>query len=88
MQAVAAPHPAIRRKGLSSRVAFEQKRILAPGVVFSVSGNADSCMRFNVAQMTDPRIRDRPDGAMKAAPAPRQNPDPDMPTADPSLTRK
>ncbi|WP_415554777.1 hypothetical protein [Komagataeibacter saccharivorans] len=87
---MAAPHPAIRRKGLSSQVAFEQKRLLAPGAVFSVSGNADSCMRFNVAPLTDPQIRDRPDGAMKvaAAPAPRRNPDPDMPAADPSLTRK
>ncbi|MFT9166034.1 MAG: hypothetical protein ABF504_13260 [Komagataeibacter saccharivorans] len=87
---MAAPHPAIRRKGLSSQVAFEQKLVLAPGVVFSVSGNADSCMRFNVAPLTDPHIRDRPDDAMKvavaAAPAPRRNPD--MPAADPSLTRK
>lgn len=62
---MAAPHPAIRRKGLSSQVAFEQKLVLAPGAVFSVSGNADSCMRFNVAPLTDPQIRDRPDSAMK-----------------------
>ena len=35
---------------------MEEKVVLAPGNVFSVSQSAESFMRFNVAQMSDKRI--------------------------------
>lgn len=44
--------------------------VLAPGNVFSVSGAAGRFMRFNVAQMTDPRIYDFLKRAMASPPAP------------------
>jgi DNA-binding transcriptional MocR family regulator len=39
-----------------ARSALCDNLVLAPGDVFSVSQSASDFMRFNVAQMTDPRI--------------------------------
>ncbi len=39
-----------------ARVAVEENVVLAPGNVFSISQTASAFMRFNVAQMRDPRI--------------------------------
>lgn len=39
-----------------ARAALREDVVLAPGDVFSVSGSASGFMRFNVAQMTDPRV--------------------------------
>lgn len=39
-----------------AQAALSQSVILAPGNVFSVSQSAPGFMRFNVAQMTDPRV--------------------------------
>ncbi|MGE7368487.1 PLP-dependent aminotransferase family protein [Neorhizobium sp. NPDC001467] len=39
-----------------ARRALEQGMVLAPGNVFSVSQTAGNMMRFNVSQMTDPRV--------------------------------
>ncbi len=39
-----------------ARIAVEENVVLAPGNVFSVSQTASAFVRFNVAQMSDPRI--------------------------------
>jgi len=39
-----------------ARLALDEKVVLAPGNVFSPSQSASGFMRFNVAQMTDPRV--------------------------------
>lgn len=39
-----------------ARIALESRIVLAPGNVFSLSRSADNLMRFNVSQMSDPRI--------------------------------
>lgn len=41
-----------------ARAALEENVVLAPGNVFSVSQTASNFMRFNVAQMDDPRMWD------------------------------
>ncbi|MBY6261248.1 PLP-dependent aminotransferase family protein [Azospirillum sp. 412522] len=41
-----------------ARAALDEKVVLAPGDVFSVSRSASGRLRFNVAQMADPRIFD------------------------------
>ena len=41
-----------------ARKALGENVVLAPGNVFSVSQTAQGFMRFNVAQMGDPRIFD------------------------------
>ncbi len=38
-----------------ARAALAENVVLAPGNVFSVSQTASAFMRFNVAQMSDPR---------------------------------
>ena len=39
-----------------ARAAVEEDVVLAPGNVFSVSQTASAFLRFNVAQMSDPRV--------------------------------
>ena len=39
-----------------ARAALRENVVLAPGNVFSVSQSAPDFMRFNVAQMVDPRV--------------------------------
>jgi len=39
-----------------ARLALEDKVVLAPGNVFSVSQTASAFLRFNVAQSADPRV--------------------------------
>ena len=54
----------------AARVAREALRhdvVLAPGDVFSLTRTAGSCMRFNVAQSTDPRVMTVLEQAMAAA---------------------
>ncbi|WP_152048591.1 aminotransferase-like domain-containing protein [Aureimonas psammosilenae] len=41
-----------------ARAALRENVVLAPGNVFSISQSAQSFMRFNVAQMQDPRVFD------------------------------
>jgi DNA-binding transcriptional MocR family regulator len=41
-----------------ARMALGENLVLAPGNVFSLSQSASEFMRFNVAQMTDPRVFD------------------------------
>jgi DNA-binding transcriptional MocR family regulator len=41
-----------------ARVALRENLVLAPGNVFSLSQSASGFMRFNVAQMIDPRVFD------------------------------
>ncbi len=41
-----------------ARAALAEEVLLAPGNVFSLSGNAGGFMRFNVAQSTEPRLYD------------------------------
>lgn len=41
-----------------ARAALAEEVVLAPGNVFSLSGNAGGFMRFNVAQSTEPRLYD------------------------------
>jgi DNA-binding transcriptional MocR family regulator len=50
-----------------ARAGLAEGLVLAPGNVFSVSQTAGSFMRFNVAQMTDPRVYDGLARAMEAA---------------------
>lgn len=50
-----------------ARAALEQDVVLAPGNVFSVSQTASHFLRFNVAQMNDPRMWDVMRRALKAA---------------------
>ncbi|MBK1840159.1 PLP-dependent aminotransferase family protein [Azospirillum sp. YIM B02556] len=50
-----------------ARAALRESVVLAPGDVFSVSRSASGYMRFNVAQMGDPRIFDVLARAMKAS---------------------
>lgn len=49
-----------------ARAALEADVVLAPGNVFSVSQTASHFMRFNVAQMSDPRVWDVMRRALKA----------------------
>jgi DNA-binding transcriptional MocR family regulator len=49
-----------------ARAALEENVVLAPGNVFSVSQTAPDFMRFNVAQMSDPRMWDVLRRALKA----------------------
>ncbi len=49
-----------------ARAALEEDVVLAPGNVFSVSQTASNFMRFNVAQMDDPRMWDAMRRALKA----------------------
>lgn len=49
-----------------ARAALEEDVVLAPGNVFSVSQTASHFMRFNVAQMSDPRTWDVMRRALKA----------------------
>ncbi|GMP06156.1 PLP-dependent aminotransferase family protein [Bradyrhizobium liaoningense] len=51
-----------------ARTALEDNVVLAPGNVFSVSQTASHLMRFNVAQMHDPRTWEVLRRALKAAP--------------------
>jgi DNA-binding transcriptional MocR family regulator len=51
-----------------ARRALEEDVVLAPGNVFSVSQTASNFMRFNVAQMSDPRMWDVMRRALKTAP--------------------
>ncbi|WP_198964038.1 PLP-dependent aminotransferase family protein [Bradyrhizobium sp. Y36] len=51
-----------------ARAALEDNVVLAPGNVFSVSQTATHFMRFNVAQMHDPRAWEVLRRALKAAP--------------------
>jgi len=53
-----------------ARHALAEKIVLAPGNVFSQSADAGSFMRFNVAQLTDPRILPTTVAAMRAASVP------------------
>ncbi|CAO4180490.1 aminotransferase-like domain-containing protein [Methylorubrum extorquens] len=53
-----------------ARAGLAEGLVLAPGNVFSVSQTAGSFMRFNVAQMTDPRVYDGLARAMEAAQIP------------------
>jgi DNA-binding transcriptional MocR family regulator len=39
-----------------ARAALRENVVLAPGNVFSISQSASEFMRFNVAQMIDPRV--------------------------------
>ena len=39
-----------------ARTAVEENVVLAPGNAFSVSQTASAFLRFNVAQMSDPRV--------------------------------
>ena len=39
-----------------ARAAVEENVVLAPGNAFSVSQTASAFLRFNVAQMSDPRV--------------------------------
>jgi DNA-binding transcriptional MocR family regulator len=39
-----------------ARFSLDEKVVLAPGNVFSPSQSASTFMRFNVAQMADPRV--------------------------------
>ena len=41
-----------------ARAALQETVVLAPGDVFSVSRSASAFLRFNVAQMEDPRVFD------------------------------
>jgi DNA-binding transcriptional MocR family regulator len=52
-----------------ARMAVEENVVLAPGNVFSVSQNAASFLRFNVAQSGDPRVLAVLRKAMQARPA-------------------
>ena len=45
-----------RDAAVVARAALRENVVLAPGNVFSVSQSASSFMRFNVAQMSEPRI--------------------------------
>ncbi len=49
-----------------ARAALEEDVVLAPGNVFSVAQTATSFLRFNVAQMSDPRMWDVMRRALKA----------------------
>lgn len=51
-----------------ARAALRDDVVLAPGNVFSVSQNASAYMRFNVAQMGEPRIFAALERALAAAP--------------------
>lgn len=51
-----------------ARAALEEDVVLAPGNVFSVSQSASHFMRFNVAQMSEPRMWDVLRRALKPAP--------------------
>lgn len=51
-----------------ARAALEEDVVLAPGNVFSVAQTAPDLMRFNVAQMSDPRMWDVMRRALKARP--------------------
>lgn len=42
-----------------AHLGLRQGLVLAPGNVFSVSRTAGAMMRFNVSQMSDPRLPDR-----------------------------
>ena len=53
-----------------ARAGLAEGLVLAPGNVFSVSQTAGSFMRFNVAQMTDPRVYDGLARAMEGAQIP------------------
>ena len=49
-----------------ARVALEDNVVLAPGNVFSLSQTAGGYMRYNVAQLSDPRILTATSAAMRA----------------------
>lgn len=51
-----------------ARFALQEKVVLAPGDVFSVSQTASDWMRFNVAQMADDRLPSVLKAALKSAP--------------------
>lgn len=53
-----------------ARHALTERIVLAPGNVFSLSQTAGGFMRFNVAQMSDPRVLTVTDAAIRAAKRP------------------